>query len=321
MPLKRADDKSQRVALLEEILALPGLEASQKRWARDELGRLRKGIQGEKDAAFFLDQHFADAANHVILHDLRLVVDGDVAQIDHLIINRAFGFYLIETKNYAGNVVISPHGEFTVEYDFGRFGVPSPIEQSHRHERILRKMLERLGIANRIGTGFEFHHVVMFHPKAIITRPPAKVFDTANIIKADQFPSWHKTYVEKEVGLTAAFKGLANVRSLETITEWGEKLKRQHRPEDTLALPEFMVTALQDRLSAPGVPVVAPAPSAASAAEPPRSSSAADKACPRCGSPMVLRTARKGSTVGAQFWGCSGFPKCRGTVAIQSTAS
>ena len=30
------------------------------------------------------------------------------------------------------------------------------------------------------------------------------------------------------------------MRSLETITEWGEKLKRQHRPADLLALPDFM---------------------------------------------------------------------------------
>lgn len=35
--------------------------------------------------------------------------------------------------------------------------------------------------------------------------------------------------------------------------------------------------------------------------------------CPVCNSTMVLRTARKGKNTGQQFWGCSGFPKCRGT--------
>ncbi len=35
--------------------------------------------------------------------------------------------------------------------------------------------------------------------------------------------------------------------------------------------------------------------------------------CPACGGKMVLRTARKGNNAGQQFWGCSGFPKCRGT--------
>ncbi|HEX2546701.1 MAG TPA: restriction endonuclease [Ramlibacter sp.] len=35
--------------------------------------------------------------------------------------------------------------------------------------------------------------------------------------------------------------------------------------------------------------------------------------CPVCNSAMVRRTAKKGSNAGAQFWGCSGFPQCRGT--------
>jgi len=35
--------------------------------------------------------------------------------------------------------------------------------------------------------------------------------------------------------------------------------------------------------------------------------------CPRCGKPMILRTARKGSRVGSQFWGCPNFPACKAT--------
>lgn len=35
--------------------------------------------------------------------------------------------------------------------------------------------------------------------------------------------------------------------------------------------------------------------------------------CPVCRKPMVLRTARKGSRAGSQFWGCSGYPSCKGT--------
>jgi len=34
--------------------------------------------------------------------------------------------------------------------------------------------------------------------------------------------------------------------------------------------------------------------------------------CPACGRPMVLRTARKGARAGSQFWGCSGYPACKG---------
>ena len=34
--------------------------------------------------------------------------------------------------------------------------------------------------------------------------------------------------------------------------------------------------------------------------------------CPKCGSNMLLRTARRGNNAGRKFWGCSKFPDCRG---------
>lgn len=38
--------------------------------------------------------------------------------------------------------------------------------------------------------------------------------------------------------------------------------------------------------------------------------------CPQCGSPMVIRTAKRGANAGGQFYGCTRFPKCRGTLPI-----
>lgn len=42
----------------------------------------------------------------------------------------------------------------------------------------------------------------------------------------------------------------------------------------------------------------------------------ARKQCPKCGSQLVVRTARKGPNQGKQFWGCSAFPRCRYTQDI-----
>ena len=36
-----------------------------------------------------------------------------------------------------------------------------------------------------------------------------------------------------------------------------------------------------------------------------------ENACPKCEKEMVLRKAKSGIHQGNQFWGCSGFPKCR----------
>ena len=47
-------------------------------------------------------------------------------------------------------------------------------------------------------------------------------------------------------------------------------------------------------------------PELAAAAIPPR--------CPRCDKEMVLRTARRGGQAGSNFWGCTSYPRCKGTL-------
>jgi restriction system protein len=39
-------------------------------------------------------------------------------------------------------------------------------------------------------------------------------------------------------------------------------------------------------------------------------------ACPACGSAMVKREAKRGANAGQGFWGCSTYPKCRGTAPL-----
>ncbi len=39
-------------------------------------------------------------------------------------------------------------------------------------------------------------------------------------------------------------------------------------------------------------------------------------ACPKCGRRMVQRIARKGPRANQPFWGCSGYPDCKGTLAV-----
>ena len=38
--------------------------------------------------------------------------------------------------------------------------------------------------------------------------------------------------------------------------------------------------------------------------------------CPKCGSEMILRTAKRGDRKGKQFYGCSKYPKCRKMINI-----
>lgn len=240
MLIKSADDKSKRLRLLDELQKSDRLDDRQRKWLRDEYWRLAPGVAGEQDAAHYLDMALKGSKNSSLLHDLRLEADGQVAQIDHLLISRTFTFFLLETKSFRGSLHINEQGEFTVEYENDRrYGIESPLEQSRRHEIVLRKVLERLGISGRIGTEPRFEHVVLVHPKAVIHRPPVKALDTSMIIKADQFLTWLNRYVE-EHSVVGTLAWMLNLRGQETVKEWGEQLKAEHHPTNPLDLPPFM---------------------------------------------------------------------------------
>jgi ssDNA-binding Zn-finger/Zn-ribbon topoisomerase 1 len=38
--------------------------------------------------------------------------------------------------------------------------------------------------------------------------------------------------------------------------------------------------------------------------------------CPTCGKPTTLRKAATGKNAGKEFWGCTGYPECKGVVNI-----
>ena len=283
MLVKSADDKSKRLQLLDSLQSAPLLTAQQRDWLKKEYWNVRNGIDGERDAAHYIDRHFHGGENHVVLHDLRLIDEGDVAQIDHLIIGRGFIFYLLETKCFRGNLLINDQGEFTVDYGKGRrFGIPSPIEQSKRHEAVLLRVLERLGIAGRTQERPLIKHAVLIHPKGIITRPAPKRFDTSDVIKADQFGTWRERFVDKGLGVGKVLTAMLNLRSLDTIAEWGQMLKRQHRPQDLLALPDFMKP--RQAAPAPEVQRAAPTPRAQGPGEVPADSQKKRLICVTCGS-------------------------------------
>lgn len=66
----------------------------------------------------------------------------------------------------------------------------------------------------------------------------------------------------------------------------------------------------QTGLHAKAITTAAPATSAVTETH------SAVPACPACAKPMVRRTAKRGGQVGSAFWGCAGYPTCRGTRPI-----
>lgn len=239
MLIKSADDPARRLQLLEALLTSPRIDFSQKERLRKYLKRIKIGIQGERDAAHYIDTHLRAGENHAVIHDLRFEVRGEIAQIDHLIISRGFFFYLLETKNFGGDLIINEHGEFTVKYGEDRYGIESPIEQSKRHEAMFLLLLDELGITGRFSKRPPIFHAVLLHPRALIERPSASVFDTSCVMKADQFESWRLETVNS-FGVVKILSLATNIVSTDTLSEWAKKIAARHTPENYLNLPGWL---------------------------------------------------------------------------------
>ena len=140
MLLKNKDDNQNGIDYLSELLERD-IPDDKKRLIEREIKNLYSGNKGEKTSAYYLDFEFRESKNWVIIHDLRLEHNGDVAQIDHLMIGRMLDIYVLESKNFTYGVSISDDGDFSYFYNNRPFSIPSPISQNERHIRLLDRFL------------------------------------------------------------------------------------------------------------------------------------------------------------------------------------
>lgn len=149
MILKEADDRSSDIAELEGLkrTSPQAFHAA----IQKQINNIRAGVAGERNAAHFLKRQFEHSDNVAILHDLRIGIDGDFAQIDHLVMHRVQrAAWVLETKNYSGRLSCDEHGDWTVWRGRKPQSIPSPIEQARRQCEWLRLWLKENGIKTRI---------------------------------------------------------------------------------------------------------------------------------------------------------------------------
>lgn len=252
MLLKSADNKEFQINILKNLLNHQKISVEKKQQIGKELRSLTSGIATEKQAAYEIDFHFAPSKNLIVLHDLRLEINGRVAQIDHLLMNRAFDVYVLETKTFSTGISINENGEFSTSYDGREVGIPSPIEQNARHVTVLRDAFKQIGLPTRLGITIQpsFHPIVLVSPKAVIKRPKSSKVDLNSIIKSDQFFSWYNEKLDETK--VSDVVGVMKICSSETIRDLGEKLAALHQPGRIDYIKKF---DLADSLLKKAIPV------------------------------------------------------------------
>jgi hypothetical protein len=231
MLIKKRDSKKAEIEELTTLLSFPHPE-NKKFLLERELRFIRSGDQGETDAAYFIDFHFASSKNWAVIHDLRLEHQGKVAQIDHLLINRFFEVYVLESKNYSCGVKITDTGEFLVNYDNKYSSIESPIEQNKRHLVVLEDIFKHYDIMpKRLGITIipTFRSYILMSTKSRVIRPPKETFNTSMVIKADTL----RTQIDKEfdnMGPLSVLATASRIVSGETIKDLAERIAVVHKP-------------------------------------------------------------------------------------------
>ncbi len=151
----------------------------------------KSGLKAEKQMAYYLKRAFQDKKDIFVINDLRLEMNDDIAQIDHLIIHR-YGFLIIESKSVTSKISINEYGEWVRHYLKNTNGMPSPINQARRQADFLKNylmaksenLLKKSLIFQASFTDFKFDILVAISDSGIINRP--KNSDISEVHKADQ---------------------------------------------------------------------------------------------------------------------------------------
>lgn len=249
-----------------------------------------KGMVGE----WFINlciRLFLDKREYRLLKDVTLPTPQGSTQIDHVIVSR-FGLFVIETKNMKGWIFGNPtHKSWTQQIYRRKHSFQNPLHQNHLHMMTLKSLL---GLSDN-----QLHSIIFFIGDCTFKTPmPQNVMNRGLIryVKGITTPVLAESEVAHVVDTIQQGRLAAN---WQTHRQHVAQLKARHGEAPTKPMPASVPSAHH------------PAPPTAI-----YPANLQSPMCPRCGNPMVLRTAGRGDNKGKPFWGCREFPTCRGTRAL-----
>lgn len=294
------------------------------------------GLYGERQVAYELKNSGMDM---LIAHDVNIEKNGLSAQIDYLVVTRKHVF-VIECKNLYGNIEIDDKGNFIRHMGQGKFyrkeGFVSPVSQNARHLNVLKEIRREYKKNLLAQTLFDKAFpqiyrsiVVLANPKTVLNDKAAPQSVRDVVIRLDQLVAHMKKYEAADDNYNSSETEMHELMDCFLKHQKDEKSDYAKKYEELLAAQraeeptgdeKYMPPELREPKkvveSTPAPEKVVQektAPAAEDSKKEENSVSAAEdsgKICPKCGKPLVLRTAKKGENAGQQFWGCSGFPKC-----------
>jgi hypothetical protein len=278
--IKSADDKQHDLDALTTLLMRTDLYASTRQRIEQEIRNIRAGLAGEREAAYEIDFHYGDSDKLMVIHDIRIEVDGRVAQIDHLLLDRLLEIWVFESKHFAEGVGVNEQGEWVAFWNGKSHGIASPVEQNRKHMVVLNEAFDKdlVKLPRRLGVKLKprLRSFILVSSRARISRPrsraaAARVDGLDTVVKVDQIA----TTIERQIDQTSALGTLGSITrlvSMGTLEDIGRQLVALHRPSQVDWAARFGLASV----AATPVAAMSPAASVARAAP--------GQSCASCGS-------------------------------------
>jgi hypothetical protein len=222
MVFKQKDSEEPQVRAL-ELRIKKSSDAKERARLEKTLGMLRAGVRGEKQSAYHIDFVLKDSLNWAVIHDLRLELNGRVAQIDHLLINRFLEIYVIESKSFRTKIRYANGGWERLNSTNYWEGIESPVEQNENHIFVLKDLIDTHQLApTRFGLSPNFINIVSVQGScSIIGKLPAKT-------KVERVDTLVRKLQKQEPSILWVLK----IISPETLHAFAKTLVTFHQPAD-----------------------------------------------------------------------------------------
>ncbi|MBJ6725002.1 nuclease-related domain-containing protein [Geomesophilobacter sediminis] len=233
MLLKHRDGRQALIREIDRILTLP-LTLEQRVQIERDRESLETLEQQEARIAKALDFHYKDAMNWAIIHDLRLERYDDVAEMDHVVINRFLDVYVLDTKYYHYGMKVTEEGEFFLWEGKDYRPVDSPLTLNQMNIDVLRQSVGERDLGPRrldFPVPVKYRNVLIFDPASNLVKPQAAAIDLTAVLKSDEFVPKAEMSTANKAAVDAS-----KMVSYDVLREFGEKLVRLHRrrPEPDL---------------------------------------------------------------------------------------
>ena len=207
--------------------------------------------------------------------------NNETTEIDVLMIYKS-GLYVFESKNYSGWIFGDEKSKnWTQTLPSGR-----KSHKEHFFNPIMQNKLHIKWLLNALERDIPTHSIIVFSERCTL-KSINNVSSNIKVIKRGDVKS-----TVDQIDLSTG-----EILTNETIDEIYNKLYNSSQVDENTK--EKHIENIKQRIEDNAVNNNSVLPDETK------------HICPRCGSLLVLRTAKKGENAGKSFYGCSSYPKCR----------